>query len=134
PRKLKDGLDRYLRPLSVKPTLETDGRANFALCFTHSGRHQILPSEGGSSFLHFSGGEICAYLLHWFLLRIFACDSPLNEDFVGTFSRWRAALGEEGDAHVGLFEELLRTAVILPIDRNVFTDEALSLDREVREK
>ena len=42
PGKLKDGLDRYLRPLSVRPTLETDGRANFALCFTHSGRHQIF--------------------------------------------------------------------------------------------
>ena len=99
-----------------------------------AGGTRSLPSEVGSSFLHFSVGEICTYLLHWFLLRIFACDSPLNEDFVNTFSRWRAALGEEDGTHVGLFEELLKTAVILPIDRNVFTEEVLSLDREVREK
>lgn len=126
--KLQRSPDNYFKPLPVFRAAGTDKNdINFAMCLSRDGRHFILPSEVGKSFLSFPVGEIASYLLHWFLLRIFAENSECNVNFVAAFETWRNALGNEDDEHLALFARLLEMPVTLPVDENVFTDKVLNL-------
>jgi hypothetical protein len=100
---------------------------NYAYCFSRYGRQQVLPSEVGESFLIFSPGEIAAYLLHWFLLRIFANRSPENEAFIEKFQKWRKLVTDEGKSQPRLFADLLESAVVLPICNYLFREQVFKL-------
>ena len=126
--KLQESPDDYFKSLPVFRGAETDPYdINFAMCLSRDGRHFILPSEVGKSFLSFPVGEIASYLLHWFLLRIFAENSEDNARFVAAFETWRNALGKDNDEHPALFARLLEMTVTLPVDENVFTNKVLNL-------
>lgn len=128
---LQDDSVAYFKPLPVfrGPDTESDD-INFAMSLSRDGRHFILPSEVGKSFLSFPVGELASYLLHWFLLRIFADNSEPNVKFVTAFEAWREALYGGSDQHHALFIRLLEMPVTLPLDENVYTENVLTLDEK----
>lgn len=126
--------ERYFQPLTVSQNPEQrreQKETNYAYCLSRYHRKRILPTEVGTSFLTFSAGEICSYLLHWFLLRIFAYEHSLNQTFARKFQDWLHAVSDRHRRR-RLFHELLRTPVLLPVDTNVFKEEVkeLSSSRE----
>lgn len=118
--------ERYFQPLSVSKNPSRRRETNYAYCLSGYGRKEILPTEVGKSFLTFSAGEICSYLLHWFLLRVFAYEHHLNATFARKFQNWLDA-GNERHRQRRLFQELLQTPVLLPPDANVFKEEVKGL-------
>lgn len=126
---LQEASVAYFKPLPVFRGADTESHdINFAMSLSRDGRHFILPSEVGKSFLSFPVGELASYLLHWFLLRIFAEESEPNAKFVTAFEAWRGALDEGDDEHYALFTSLLEMPVTLPVDENVYTENVLTLE------
>lgn len=128
---IRDLDERYFQPLHVANNPERRGETNYARCLSRDGRGQILPTEVGNSFLTFTAGEMCSYLLHWFLLRIFANAQPPNEAFARKFQEWLNAvwLNAAGDRQRprALFRELLQAPVLLPADTDIFKEEVKEL-------
>jgi hypothetical protein len=126
---IRDLAEQYFQPLHVAKNPDGMRREgiNYAYCLSRYGRGEILPSEVGKSFLSFSAGEMCSYLLHWFLLRIFAFDHPLNEAFARAFQNWLHAVRSERRSQRACFQALLRAPVCLPVEPNVFKDEMRTL-------
>lgn len=123
---IRDLDERYFQPLYVANHPERRGEMNYARCLSRDGRGQILPTEVGNSFLTFTAGEMCSYLLHWFLLRIFAHGQHPNEAFAQKFQEWLNAAGDRHRSRA-LFRELLQTPVLLPADTTVFKEEVKAL-------
>jgi hypothetical protein len=120
--------ERYFHSLNVAQSPErlTEQReTNYAYCFSRDHRTQILPAEVGKSFLTFSAGEICSYLLHWFLLRIFACAQHPNDAFARKFQDWLDCTSREEQQ--AIFRELVQMPVLLPVDTSVFKDDVKNL-------
>jgi hypothetical protein len=132
---LQNSSDAYFKPLPVFRGADAESDdINFAMSLSRDGRHFILPSEVGKSFLSFPVGEITSYLLHWFLLRIFAENSEPNTRFVTAFEAWREALHSGDEEHHALFKRLLDMPVTLPLDENVYTENVMGLDEKERGK
>ncbi|HEX7331524.1 MAG TPA: hypothetical protein VF290_08485 [Pyrinomonadaceae bacterium] len=121
--------ERYFQSLNVAQSperLREQRETNYAYCFSRDHRTQILPAEVGKSFLTFSAGEICSYLLHWFLLRIFACAQQPNVAFALRFQDWLDCSTSRQEQRT-IFRELVQMPVLLPVDTNVFKDEIKDL-------
>jgi hypothetical protein len=133
PEDIRNADKGWCQPLSVEEALSNhqSGETNFALCLSKYGRRHILPTEVDRSYLCFSIGEVGAYLLHWFLLRIFACDDPSNRSFVEKFHRWRTAI-DSRDRSDKLFEQLLESPVVLPPDNHILKEGASDLPQQER--
>lgn len=128
---LRSVSDTYFVPLSVRFLSGRSGEndINFATSLSQRGRQNVLPSEAGKSFLSFPVGEISSYLLQWMLLRVFADDSTQNSDFIKLFDQWRK-LVKNGRPATQAFANLLASPVTLPIDTNVFKEDAIKLERK----
>lgn len=121
--------ERYFQSLNVAQSperLREQRETNYAYCFSRDHRTQILPAEVGKSFLTFSAGEICSYLLHWFLLRIFACAQYPNDSFARRFQDWLDCSTSTQEQNA-IFRELVNMPVLLPVDTNVFKDDVRDL-------
>lgn len=121
--------ERYFQSLNVAQSperLREQRETNYAYCFSRDHRTQILPAEVGKSFLTFSAGEICSYLLHWFLLRIFACAQYPNDSFAQRFQDWLDC-STSRQKQRAIFRELVQMPVLLPVDTSVFKDDVKDL-------
>ncbi len=121
--------ERYFQSLNVAQSperLREQRETNYAYCFSRDHRMQILPAEVGKSFLTFSAGEICSYLLHWFLLRIFACAQHPNDSFARRFQDWLDCSTSRQEQRA-IFSELVQMPVLLPVDTNVFKEDVKDL-------
>jgi hypothetical protein len=125
--KIKNLSEDCFQPLSISITANKrdSEEVNFAYSLSKRGRQQVHPAEVGRSFLRFPIGEISTYLLHWFLLRIFAHESEINREFVRRFCLWRESDKEANSEHRLLFKELLDTPVILPLEPNIFKEKVV---------
>lgn len=115
---------QHCRRLEISPAgIHNPAEIVFPDCFTHYGRYHILPEEVDSSLLRFPVGEIDAYLLHWFLLRIASNEQNLR--FLHLFHAWGKALNSDSTQRKKIFGRLLDEKVILENDGNIFDNIVL---------